>query len=299
MSPISVVIIAYNEVTKIEAAFQSVAWADEIVVLDLGSTDGTLTVCEKYAHRIESHPWVPFADPLRNYAMSLASHEWVLLLDPDERVSKPLATQMQVIVDEDWPVDMVTVEHDNIRFGKVLLESEARTVSRTPRMVRRATVSWPERVHTVPSSHGIRSVHLSRADLGGGIVHDTWSTIDDVVGRFARYTEHDARSMLTDGRIYTTHDAIVSVWREFRDIYFYQKAYRDGVPGLYFAIGMAMYRTIVWMHVWELEGRKALHDPPVKRYGHVLGLVFHVVAIPALSARRLMRKFYSRFKPVA
>lgn len=282
--------VAFNEASKIELALKSVSWADEIVVLDLGSTDGTVDICERYADRVEHHSWVPFADPLRNYAMTLASNEWILLLDPDERVSEPLAERIKTIVREDWPIDMVTVEFEHIRFGKVLRRSEAKTVSRTPRLLRRTAVSWPERVHTVPDLEDIRSLHLSWADVGGGIEHDTWSTVDDLVNRLARYTEYEARDMMNDGKLYSTHETVESVWREFYRIFIVQKTYNDGVPGLYYALGMAVYRLLVRMHLWELEGRDFRHDVSVERWGHRLRTADDLLIVPLRAARRSMRK---------
>lgn len=270
MAKLSIVIVAFNEANKIEPSLRSVNWADEIVVVDLGSTDGTVSICRKYTDGIYTHPWVAFADPIRNYAMSLASHEWVLLLDADENVSPALAAKLREVIDEDWPVDVVTLERNHVRFGKVLVNSEARYGEAAPRLIRKGSVSWPEKVHALPSLDGLRVAHISRADAGGGIEHNTWVTVDDVLDRFARYTGHEAYDMAQVNHVYSTHRALHATWLQFSSIYFGQHAYRDGVPGLYYALSMAMYRLLVWMQLWEMQGRRREHDRPVVQWGRRL-----------------------------
>jgi glycosyltransferase involved in cell wall biosynthesis len=87
---ISVAIITLNEATHLADAIASVAWADEIVVVDSGSTDGTLDIARRLATRVERREWPGYAAQ-KNYAASIARHDWVLSLDADERVSEPLA----------------------------------------------------------------------------------------------------------------------------------------------------------------------------------------------------------------
>jgi glycosyltransferase involved in cell wall biosynthesis len=87
---ISATIITLNEAARLADAIASVAWADEIVVVDSGSTDGTLDIARRLATRVERREWPGYAAQ-KNYAASIARHDWVLSLDADERVSEPLA----------------------------------------------------------------------------------------------------------------------------------------------------------------------------------------------------------------
>jgi glycosyltransferase involved in cell wall biosynthesis len=87
---ISATIITLNEAAHLADAIASVAWADEIVVVDSGSTDGTLDIAKRLATRVERREWPGYAAQ-KNYAASIARHDWVLSIDADERVSAPLA----------------------------------------------------------------------------------------------------------------------------------------------------------------------------------------------------------------
>jgi len=89
---LSVTIITKNEATDIAAALESVAWADERIVVDSGSTDDTVGIATPLANRVVVHEWSGYVAQ-KNYAASLASHDWILSLDADERVTPSLAAE--------------------------------------------------------------------------------------------------------------------------------------------------------------------------------------------------------------
>lgn len=96
--PLSVIIITFNEASNIAACLQSVAFADEVIVMDCGSTDGTPDLARKLGAAVHvSSDWPGFG-PQKNRALELAQHPWVLSLDADERVPPELARQIQQVV---------------------------------------------------------------------------------------------------------------------------------------------------------------------------------------------------------
>ncbi|MFM7341918.1 MAG: glycosyltransferase family 2 protein, partial [Betaproteobacteria bacterium] len=84
MEKVSAYIIAYNEAEKIAQAVSSVLWADEIVLADSGSTDGTAEIAAQLGARVVQIPFRGFGD-LRNQALQACSHDWIFSLDSDER----------------------------------------------------------------------------------------------------------------------------------------------------------------------------------------------------------------------
>ncbi|MGK5087134.1 glycosyltransferase family 2 protein [Bdellovibrionota bacterium FG-2] len=92
--PLSVTIITLNEQKTIASAIQSVQWADEILVIDSGSTDQTVEIAKNLGARVIYNPW-PGYGKQKNYAQNQAKNEWVLNLDGDERVPAELANEIQ------------------------------------------------------------------------------------------------------------------------------------------------------------------------------------------------------------
>ena len=88
----SVTIITKNEAARLEAALASVAWADEIVVVDAGSSDATADLARRASARVFVEGWPGFPQQ-KNRAADLATHDWILSIDADERVSRPWPTR--------------------------------------------------------------------------------------------------------------------------------------------------------------------------------------------------------------
>ena len=98
VTKLTVTVITRNEGPHIAAALESVAWADEIVVVDSGSTDDTSRSRERYATRVERHrDWTGYGAQ-KNYAAGLASHDWILSIDADERVTPALADEIRALL---------------------------------------------------------------------------------------------------------------------------------------------------------------------------------------------------------
>ena len=89
MPPVSVVIITQNEADNIRNALESVQWADDIIIVDSGSTDDTIQIAKQFTDRIVSHKWAGYGAQ-KNYGASLATHDWILSLDADEQLSGDL-----------------------------------------------------------------------------------------------------------------------------------------------------------------------------------------------------------------
>ena len=95
MPKLSVTIITKNEAANIGAALESVAWADELVVVDAGSSDDTVAIARRFTDRVIVHPWPGFPQQ-KNHAASLASHDWILSIDADNHLADRAPLHMQV-----------------------------------------------------------------------------------------------------------------------------------------------------------------------------------------------------------
>jgi glycosyltransferase involved in cell wall biosynthesis len=99
---VTVTIITRNEAANVAAALASVAWADEILVVDSESTDATAAIARDAGARVEIRPFPGYSDQ-KNYAASIASHDWIFSLDADERVTPALADEIRSRLDGDPP----------------------------------------------------------------------------------------------------------------------------------------------------------------------------------------------------
>ena len=95
--PVTATVITFNEAANIQAALESLSWADEIVVVDSESTDDTARIARRFTDRVIVQPWPGYVAQ-KNFAAAQASHDWIFSLDADERVSPALASEVQRVV---------------------------------------------------------------------------------------------------------------------------------------------------------------------------------------------------------
>ena len=100
--PVSAAIITKNEQANIERCLKSLAWVDEIVVVDSGSTDQTLDICRRYNCRVVEGPWLGYG-PNKRLAVNSTSNDWVLAVDADEEVTRELAREIQAVLSSHRP----------------------------------------------------------------------------------------------------------------------------------------------------------------------------------------------------
>lgn len=100
MVKLSVIIITKNEAANIRACLETVAWADEIIVVDSGSNDATVEICRELGAQVHVHDWPGFGMQ-KNRALSYATHEWVFAIDADERVTPDLQAQLIKAMEDD------------------------------------------------------------------------------------------------------------------------------------------------------------------------------------------------------
>lgn len=141
MHKISVYIIAYNEAEKVAATIESVKWADEIIVVDSHSTDGTTEIAQRLGARVVQVDFNGFGD-LRNQALSACSHEWVFSLDADERCTADVAKEIHSITSSTDAVDAYWVPRRNYFMGRWIKHSGWYPNYRQPQLFRKGCMEY-------------------------------------------------------------------------------------------------------------------------------------------------------------
>ncbi len=247
---ISCVIVSLNEAQKLESCLETIAdFADEIVVLDLESTDNSKDVAKKYNAKLLTHKAVEYVEKVRNFAISKTSGDWVLILDPDESLSEKLKIRLKELTTQDKYV-AINIPRKNIFFGKWIAHTNW-WPDRQIRFFRKEKVEWREVIHSYPKVSG--EVLNLPANESLSIIHLGYSSIRDFLDRQNRYSTIDAQNRYQKGERFSFLNLIWRAKREFLVRYIKHQGFLDGFYGFALVILMMVYQVSVCIKIWELE----------------------------------------------
>lgn len=188
---LSVIIPCFNEERNIEACLASVSWADEILVVDSFSTDGTLEIVRRYTDRILQHEYLNSAAQ-KNWTIPQALHDWVLIVDSDERVIPELKKEITSLLMQRPQKDGYWIRRKNYLFGSEIRYSGWGTDS-VLRLFRKDVGRYQEkRVHA--------EIDLVNSGvLEGFLEHHSVASLADWVTKINRYSTWKARDKFEQG----------------------------------------------------------------------------------------------------
>lgn len=247
---LSIVIVAKNEERNIAECIATASFADEVLVLDSGSSDATVSLAKSAGARIIETDW-PGYGPQVARGFSLASSEWVLSLDADERISPLLRDEIISAIQNG--------QHDGLRIPR-LSEFCGRFIHHggwypdyTLRLGRRSKSSFTD--HFL---HAHMTVNGSIGHLKQCIIHYSYPNMHDVLEKLDRYSSGHARDMQTSGKTGNVFKALLHGLVAFLRTYFVRFGFLDGQHGLMLAIYNAEYTYYKYIKLMFLS------KPPTK-----------------------------------
>jgi glycosyltransferase involved in cell wall biosynthesis len=257
--PITAFIVTFNEENNIHACLESISFCEEIIVVDIGSTDRTLELVSKHDVKLFHHEWVPFAEFIQSQIGKYTANKWILIPDPDEVTSPALA-------------EFITDRHrdfmDNIEIGEV----------RAPIQYYVGDVKLSG---TVWGEHNKRSyiVHLDRFRFASNVhsgrklapgfkqfviertpdifIHHYWAESFRELQQkfFGKYLKHEGESRYATNRVPKLSDIVVAPFRIFYVSFVSYKGVKDGFLGLKLSIFYSLYQTRAMWEAYKYSRR--------------------------------------------
>jgi glycosyltransferase involved in cell wall biosynthesis len=244
---ISVVVITKNEEANIERCLASVAWAEEIVVVDSGSTDRTAENARRFTRRVYDEPWRGFGAQ-KNLALSYATGEWVLSLDADEWVSEALRDELKAAAAsatfEAW-----RLPRQSSFCGKFLKHS-GWWPDHVTRFFRRGKARFSDdRVHERVIVDG------RTGTLKSPLLHESYRTLDQVIEKMNRYSTLAAQDLHARGRNASVLTALGKGLWAFLRTYVLRAGFLDGREGFMLAVSNAEGAYYKYAKLWLMQAR--------------------------------------------
>jgi len=245
VTPVSAVIITRNEERNLPDALDSVAFSDEIVVMDAGSTDHTCDVAHAAGARvIVNTPWPGFVAQ-RNMAVQAARHDWILALDADERVTPRLREELEALRETGFAAAGYRMPRVTFYLGRWIRATDWYP-DRKLRLFDRRRARWEGgRVHESVATPG------PLADLRGELEHYPYADVSQHLRRIDRYTSLWAEQALEDGRRAGLADLLLAAPGAFLRNYLLKGGFRLGRVGLIVSALNAHYAFTKWIKLHE------------------------------------------------
>jgi glycosyltransferase involved in cell wall biosynthesis len=248
---LSAIIIAKNEFDKIRECLESVQWADEIVVLDSGSTDGTVDICRAYTDKVFETDW-PGMGPQRSRALEKATGDWVLSIDADERISPELRQEIEQAMTS-GQYQAYNIPRSSYYCGQRICHS-GWWPDYTPRLFRRDVGQFSNDL-----AHDGLKTHVQEGYLQNPIIHYSFDNFEHVVNKINWFSTEGAKTLLESGKSSSLLKAVGRGFWTFIRTYIFRAGFLDGRHGFMLAVSNAettYYKYVKLIFLQEARSQK-------------------------------------------
>lgn len=246
-STVSVVVITKNEERNIAACLASVAWADEIILVDSFSDDNTVAIARNYTDKIVQKEWPGMVGTQRNVGLTIAEGKWVLFLDADERVTEELRKELHALVTSEKSSEIAAglIPRKNFFFGKWLKSSYP---DYTQRLLKKGVGAFNE-----ISGHGFDTLVVEGRviSLKNPLLHLTGETLAQRVRKLDFDSGLQADEKFRAGEKVGGFGILMHSLFAFFRVYVLKKSVLEGTRGLIYAC-LASFNTFMkYAKLWE------------------------------------------------
>lgn len=249
---LSVIIITKNVAAQIKTCLESVKFADEIIVLDSGSTDDTVAICRQFTGQVFITDWPGFGAQ-KNRAIAKASGQWILSLDADEHLTPELAESIKQVIQTEEECNGYAIHRRSSFCGHYIKYGDW-SRDYCLRLFKRGTAQFEE----IPV-HERLLVSGKTGRIKGILLHDSYLSLDAMLAKMNSYTALGAQMLSAKGKQASLTKALFRAFWRFVRSYILRLGFLDGRAGLMLALTTAeatFYRYAKLMYLKSIPSRQ-------------------------------------------
>lgn len=247
---ISVYILAFNQKHKIRPAIESVLWADEVLLIDSGSTDGTDEIAREFGVVVHQIPFTGFG-ALRNEAVSKCRFEWIFSLDSDERMTPEAKDEILSILSSSHPMDAYLVPRKNYLLGQWIRHSDWYPDYRQPQLFRKGAMTYSSDI--VHESYSMNP-GFRLGTMKNPIIQIPFYNLDEMLSKMNRYSTLGSEKLADKKARASILNALLhGLWAFFRH-FIIKKGFLDGRGG--FVIALYNFESSFYKYAKLFDKRK-------------------------------------------
>jgi glycosyltransferase involved in cell wall biosynthesis len=247
LSTLAILILTKNEQDNIISVIENAKQcADEVIIIDSGSTDDTVQMAQTLGARVTYRVWDDDFSAQRNFAQEQTTADWILYLDADERLNPELIAAVKQAVNENDKTKQYVMERKSVAFGKKFSYGVLYP-DHVARMFPRGTVTWVNKVHEHPECK------LKAAKLPGHIEHYTYKSWQHWEGKLCLYTTVWAENAFKNGRQISMSGVFAHALGGFFKMFILRRGFLDGWMGTYMCCNHFFYEMLKYLKLHEMN----------------------------------------------
>jgi glycosyltransferase involved in cell wall biosynthesis len=255
MEGITAVVIVKDEEHQLAACLESIAWVDEIIVVDTGSKDGTVELARRYTPNLYEIEFEGYGHA-KSYGLEMASSEWILSLDADERISPSLRDEIRNLIDRPGDVDGYLIPRTPFFLGKAIRHG-GWYPAHVLRLFRRGKGSFSQRrVHEEVILSG------SCLRLKNPILHYTDPDLTHYMRKLNLYTSLSAAELVEKRKEFALSRLLLRPPFMFLKMYLFRLGFLDGLQGFLLAALSSVHVFLKYAKHWEMLSSTHNADTP-------------------------------------
>jgi (heptosyl)LPS beta-1,4-glucosyltransferase len=247
---ISVAIITKNEEEIIGECLEAVSWADEVIVVDSGSSDDTVKIAKKHGARVFVNAWAGFG-PQKNFALSKTRGKWILNIDADEIISPGLGEEILAVVKSKTTKAAYDMPFRNFFYGKWIRHGGLYP-DRHARLFRKGKGRFPD-----ITLHEYLQIDGEIGSLKNPVLHYTKGSITGHIASINTYTDIEKEQNIKSNYSPTGYTVFIRPLYRFIKCYFFKAGFLDGIMGLIFHVITSFGMFLGEIKILEARGMKA------------------------------------------
>jgi glycosyltransferase involved in cell wall biosynthesis len=252
-------VVGFNEAKMLEVCLESVAFCDEIFYTDLGSTDNSLQIAERYTKNIlhRDRSQVPSCEMVQTEVVHLTKNDWVIFIDPDERVDESLAQEIAGRFQEfrnNEKLGAVVVPWQFYFKRKKLKGTIWGGVNSKYFLVNKRRFKFEPIIHYGRKLiSGYSSIEMENKGRNNLLHHYWMNSYKDFIRKHMRYLKNEGMDQYNNGRRVKQKEAFLKPITAFKECFIYKKGYKDGAIGLFLSFFWAFYSTRIAFDILKLQ----------------------------------------------
>ncbi|NOZ71576.1 MAG: glycosyltransferase [Chloroflexi bacterium] len=249
------IVVTYNEARRLRECLNSLAFCDQLIVVDLGSTDSSVEIAKEYGAEIFQHDRVQVVEDIHEKAASWASHDWIIFLDPDEVLPQGIERDLERLIANHPCLGVVDVPWQFYFKGKPVLSTVWGQSFKYKAAVRhRERVMFSTKVHRGYTLRpGYERIKLPRKTEGYYIKHYWVDSFSQMFAKHWRYIQREGEARYQSGERFWWRRWVRETWQALRQNLFDYGGLKGGFTGIFLSFFYAWYINMSLLSLWRYQ----------------------------------------------